>query len=92
MENIKYIGKRNLSCNDGDGNCQKRRRRIIYGFYTFHLGNAPQESFLGYMKDEIDVSGCTKVGEVKAILGDWLNYYNTERYQWQLAKLSPDEY
>ena len=43
------------------------------------------------MKDEIDVSGCTKVGEVKAILGDWLNYYNTERYQWQLAKLSPDE-
>ena len=44
------------------------------------------------MKDEIDVSGCTKVGEVKAILGDWLNYYNTERYQWQLAKLSPDEY
>ena len=44
------------------------------------------------MKDEIGVSGCTKVGEVKAILGDWLNYYNTERYQWQLAKLSPDEY
>ena len=44
------------------------------------------------MKDEIDVSWCTKVGEVKAILGDWLNYYNTERYQWQLAKLSPDEY
>ena len=34
MENIKYIGKRNLSCNDGDGNCQKRRRRIIYGFYN----------------------------------------------------------
>ena len=56
------------------------------------MGNAPQESFVGYMKDEIDVSGCTKVGEVKAILGDWLNYYNTERYQWQLAKLSPDEY
>ena len=37
MENIKYIGKRNLSCNDGDGNCQKRRRRIIYGFYNLFL-------------------------------------------------------
>lgn len=54
--------------------------------------NAPQESFFGHMKDEIDVSGCTKFREVKAILDDWLNYYNTERYQWQLAKLSPDEY
>ena len=54
--------------------------------------NAPQESFFGHMKDEIDVSGCTKFREVKAILDDWLNYYNTERYQGQLAKLSPDEY
>lgn len=54
--------------------------------------NAPQESFFGHMKDEIDVSECTKFREVKAIIEDWLNYYNTERYQWQLAKLSPDEY
>lgn len=54
--------------------------------------NAPQESFFGHMKDEIDVSRCTKFREVKAIVEDWLNYYNTERYQWQLAKLSPDEY
>lgn len=54
--------------------------------------NAPQESFFGHMKDEIDVSECTKFREVKAIIDDWLNYYNTERYQWQLAKLSPDEY
>ena len=54
--------------------------------------NAPQESFFGHMKDEIDVSECTKFKEVKAIIDDWLNYYNTERYQWQLAKLSPDEY
>lgn len=54
--------------------------------------NAPQESFFGHMKDEIDVSGCTKFREVKVIVDDWMNYYNTERYQWQLAKLSPDEY
>ena len=54
--------------------------------------NAPQESFFGHMKDEIDVSECTKFREVKAIIDDWLNYYNTERYQWQLAKLSPDGY
>lgn len=54
--------------------------------------NAPQESFFGHMKDEIDVSGCKKYREVKAIVDDWMDYYNSERYQWQLAKLSPDEY
>lgn len=54
--------------------------------------NAPQESFFGHMKDEIDVSGCTKYREVKTIIDDWMDYYNNERYQWQLAKLSPNEY
>lgn len=54
--------------------------------------NAPQESFFGHMKDEIDISECTKYREVKAVIDDWMNYYNSERYQWQLAKLSPDEY
>lgn len=54
--------------------------------------NAPQESFFGHMKDEIDVSECVKFREVKAIVDDWLEYYNNERYQWQLAKLAPNEY
>ena len=44
------------------------------------------------MKDEIDVSRCKRYREVKAIIDDWIDYYNNERYQWQLAKLSPDEY
>lgn len=54
--------------------------------------NAPQESFFGHMKDEIDLSECKKYREVKAIIDDWMDYYNNERYQWQLAKLSPNEY
>ena len=54
--------------------------------------NAPQESFFGHMKDEIDVNECTKYREVKAIIDDWLDYYNNDRYQWQLAKLSPNQY
>lgn len=54
--------------------------------------NAPQESFFGHMKDEIDLSGCTTFIEVKTIIDDWMDYYNNERYQWQLAKLSPNEY
>ena len=54
--------------------------------------NAPQESFFGHMKDEIDLSGCTTFQQAKDIIDDWIDYYNTERYQWQLAKLSPDEF
>ena len=54
--------------------------------------NAPQESFFGHMKDEIDISECKKYREVKCIIDDWIDYYNNERYQWKLAKLSPNEY
>ena len=54
--------------------------------------NAPQESFFGHMKDEIDLSKCKEFTEVKEIIDDWMDYYNNERYQWNLAKLSPNEY
>ena len=54
--------------------------------------NAPQESFFGHMKDEIDLSECKNFSQVKTIIDDWMDYYNNDRYQWQLAKLSPNEY
>lgn len=54
--------------------------------------NAPQESFFGHMKDEIDISNCKTFADVKRIIDDWIYYYNNERYQWSLAKLSPCEY
>ena len=56
--------------------------------------NAPQESFFGHMKDHIKtkLNGCTAYGQVKEIIDDYIDYYNRERYQWQLAKLSPDEF
>ena len=54
--------------------------------------NAPQESFFGHMKDEIDLSKCKTFDDVKIIIDDWIDYYNNERYQWDLAKLSPVEY
>ena len=54
--------------------------------------NAPQENFFGHMKDEIDVSGCKTFEEVKKIIDDWIDYYNSDRYQWDLAKLSPLEF
>ncbi len=54
--------------------------------------NAPQESFFGHMKDEIDISCCEIFDEVKEVIQDWADYYNNDRYQWGLAKLSPNEY
>lgn len=54
--------------------------------------NAPQESFHGHMKDEIDLSNCNILEEVKMIIEDYIDYYNNDRYQWNLAKLSPKEY
>lgn len=56
--------------------------------------NAPQESFFGHMKDHIkkDIAACTDFADVKAIVDGYIDYYNKHRYQWHLAKLSPDEY
>ena len=56
--------------------------------------NAPQESFFGHMKDEIkyEIALMESYDEVKAKIDDWIDYYNSDRYQWELAKLSPKEY
>jgi transposase InsO family protein len=56
--------------------------------------NAPQESFFGHMKDEIrdEIAFMTSFEDVKRRVDDWLDYYNNDRYQWDLLKLSPREY
>ena len=56
--------------------------------------NAPQESFFGHMKDEIkaEIKACKTFEQVKACVDDWIDYYNNDRYQWDLLKLSPTEY
>ena len=35
---------------------------------------------------------CTEVAEVQVIIDDYMDYYNNRRYQWHLAKLSPNEF
>ena len=46
------------------------------------------------MKDEIiaTVKNAKSLEEIKTIIDDWIDYYNNERYQWNLQKLSPSEY
>lgn len=56
--------------------------------------NAPQESFFGHMKDELvsEMPDWTSFAEAKASVDRWMEYCNRDRRQWDLAKLSPDEY
>ncbi len=56
--------------------------------------NAPQESFFGHMKDELGthLQKCETQEIVKAKIADWIDYYNNDRYQWDLLKLSPTGY
>ena len=56
--------------------------------------NAPQESFFGHMKDEL-YSRCkswSTFEDVQMDIDDWMDYYNNDRYQMGLLKLSPNEF
>lgn len=56
--------------------------------------NAPQESFFGHLKDSVKdkLALCRTLDDVKKVIDDYIDYYNNDRYQWDLAKLSPNEY
>lgn len=54
--------------------------------------NAPQESFFGHMKDEVHLETCRTFDDLCACITDWVDYYNNDRYQWDLALLAPNEY
>ena len=54
--------------------------------------NAPQESFFGHMKDEIDYKSCTTLSQLEKVIDKYMKYYNNHRYQWNLKKLTPVEY
>lgn len=54
--------------------------------------NAPQESFYGHMKDEIDYKHCNSISEVKNKINHYMTYYNNYRYQWNLKKMAPIQY
>ncbi|WP_031263471.1 IS3 family transposase [Sporolactobacillus laevolacticus] len=54
--------------------------------------NAPQESFFGHLKDEIDYQSCKTLKELKAKINHYMVYYNNYRYQWNLKKMTPIQY
>lgn len=54
--------------------------------------NAPQESFFGHMKGDIDSKNCSTFDELQLIIDDYIEYYNNFRYQWGLKRLTPTQY
>ncbi len=55
--------------------------------------NAPQESFFGHMKDDLgSLKNVNTFKELCVKMDDYMDYYNNDRYQWNLAKLSPNQY
>lgn len=56
------------------------------------LDNAPIESFFGHLKDEIEYKKCKTLDEIRAKIDKYMYYYNNNRYQWGLNKMTPLEY
>ncbi|QQP11941.1 IS3 family transposase [Lysinibacillus agricola] len=54
--------------------------------------NAPQESFFGHFKDEVDFSSLKTLEELKAKINHYMVYYNNYRYQWNLKRMAPVQY
>ncbi len=56
--------------------------------------NAPQESFFGHMKDELKIKKkkWKSFETIQTDIDDWMDYYNNDRGQWLLEKLSPNEF
>ena len=56
------------------------------------LDNAPMESFFGHLKDEVDYKEALNLEELKRMIERYIDYYNTERKQWTLKKMAPENY
>lgn len=54
--------------------------------------NASMESFFGHMKDEMEFKDCNSIEELRKRVSDYIELYNTYRYQWTLKKMTPQEY
>ena len=56
------------------------------------IDNAPMESFFGHFKDDVDYKECRTYEELNLLVEEYIEYYNHERYQWNLKKMTPVQY
>ena len=56
------------------------------------IDNSPMESFFGHLKDDVDWKECKTFEELNLLIENYMQYYNYERYQWNLKKMTPVQY
>ncbi|OFZ24054.1 MAG: hypothetical protein A2437_13120 [Bacteroidetes bacterium RIFOXYC2_FULL_40_12] len=56
------------------------------------IDNSPMESFFGHFKDDVDYKSCKTFEDLNILIEEYMQYYNYERYQWNLKKMTPVEY
>jgi transposase InsO family protein len=56
------------------------------------IDNAPIESFFGHFKDDIEYKDCKTFEDLYLIIEQYMKYYNHERQQWGLKKMTPVKY
>ncbi|MCG2687261.1 IS3 family transposase [Candidatus Parcubacteria bacterium] len=56
------------------------------------IDNAPIESFFGHLKDDMDYKNCKTFNELYSRTEQHMRYYNYERPQWNLKKMTPVGY
>lgn len=56
------------------------------------IDNAPIESFFGHLKDDVDCKSCKTFEQMHLLIRGYMKYYNYERPQWNLKKMTPVEY
>ena len=56
------------------------------------IDNAPIESFFGHFKDDIEYEDCKTFEALSLRIREYMKYYNNERQQWNLKKMTPVEY
>ena len=56
------------------------------------IDNAPMESFFGHLKDDVDYKTCRTFEELRLLIEEYVKYYNHERQQWDLKKMTPVAY
>ncbi len=75
---------------------QKRVKKLGFILSMSRKGNcwdnAPMESFFGHMKDNLDTTSCRTLEELQKKVEDYVEYYNSFRYQWGLKRMTPEQF
>lgn len=54
--------------------------------------NSPQKSYFGHMKNELNLNTCFTFRDVCNEIKSYIKYYNNDRYQGNLKKMTPVQY